>query len=311
MLAVHEAVSNSVEHGYGGREPGEVDVTGVRTVDDDGERVRLLVHDDGRWRRPGDPGYRGRGITVMRGCVAQVRVHPGDDGTEVVLLSRPVPVPRARGAAPMTVAVPQVRSRVRAPGKPVADARPAGLPSRDARHLHPHRQLPPRRTSAPGCRYGVGFQESPNTFSGIPISSFAGSPTPERSCELPVGRVAMLCPGLAHGRGRVEQGLPPGVERGDDRPGPPCSGRVALRQCVYGRFPQAQACTGAPRRRRPARRSPFSLTVVATVPTPAVPSEMHPPTRHRADLDQAQPPDETADAVHIDLRSQPGVRTTS
>ncbi|QJY47128.1 ATP-binding protein [Pseudonocardia broussonetiae] len=117
VLAVHEAVTNSVEHGYGGREPGEVDVTGVRILDDDGQRVRLLVHDDGRWRPPGDPGYRGRGIAVMRGCVAEVGVHPGDEGTEVVLVSRPVPVPRARGAAPMSVAVLQVRSRVRAPGE--------------------------------------------------------------------------------------------------------------------------------------------------------------------------------------------------
>lgn len=98
-------------------EPLRIDASGVRSVDDAGQRVRLLVHDDGGRRPPGDPGYRGRGIAVMHGCVAQVRVHPGDDGTEVVLLSRPVPVPRARGAAPMTVAVPQVRSRVRAPGE--------------------------------------------------------------------------------------------------------------------------------------------------------------------------------------------------
>lgn len=117
VLAVHEAVSNSVEHGYGGREPGEVEVTGARSVDDDGQRVRLLVRDDGRWRPPGDPGYRGRGIAVMRGCVAQVQVRPGDDGTAVVLVSRPVPVARGRSAAPMAVDVVQVRSRVRGPAE--------------------------------------------------------------------------------------------------------------------------------------------------------------------------------------------------
>lgn len=117
VLAVHEAVSNSVEHGYRGREPGEVEVTGVRSVDDDGQRVRLLVRDDGRWRPPGDPGYRGRGIAVMRGCVAEVQVQPGDDGTAVVLVSRPVPVARGRSAAPMAVAAVQVRSRVRGPAE--------------------------------------------------------------------------------------------------------------------------------------------------------------------------------------------------
>lgn len=112
VLAVHEAVSNSVEHGYAGRDAGEVVVDGTRTVDSDVQRVRIVVRDDGRWRPPSDPGYRGRGITVMRGCMADVDLRPGAGGTEVAMVSRPVPADRARSAAPMTVARVQVHTRV-------------------------------------------------------------------------------------------------------------------------------------------------------------------------------------------------------
>jgi anti-sigma regulatory factor (Ser/Thr protein kinase) len=111
VLAVHEAVTNSVEHGYAGRDAGEVDVSGARTVGGDGQRVRVVVRDEGRWRPPGDPGYRGRGITVMRGCMAEVDLDPGPDGTAVTMLSRPVPTARAR-AVPMAVATVHVHTRV-------------------------------------------------------------------------------------------------------------------------------------------------------------------------------------------------------
>lgn len=112
VLAVHEAVTNSVEHGYAGTDAGEVDVAGTRSVDCDRQRVRVVVRDDGRWRPPSDPGYRGRGIAVMRGCMSEVDVRPGPDGTEVTMLSRPVPAPRARAVAPMAVATVEVHSRV-------------------------------------------------------------------------------------------------------------------------------------------------------------------------------------------------------
>jgi len=115
VLAVHEAVSNSVEHGYAGRDAGDVDVEGTRTVSGDGQRVRVVVRDQGRWRPPGDPGYRGRGIAVMRGCMADVELTPGAGGTEVALVSRPVPATRARAAAPMSVARVQVHTRVGTP----------------------------------------------------------------------------------------------------------------------------------------------------------------------------------------------------
>ncbi|WP_300009067.1 ATP-binding protein [Pseudonocardia sp.] len=112
VLAVHEAVTNSIEHGYAGCEPGEVEVVGTRTVDGGVQRARFTVRDEGRWRPPRDPGFRGRGITVMRGCMAEVTIRPGEGGTEVELLSRPVPAHRSRTSAPMSVPAPEVRSAV-------------------------------------------------------------------------------------------------------------------------------------------------------------------------------------------------------
>jgi serine/threonine-protein kinase RsbW len=90
VLAVNEAVTNSIEHGYAGREPGDVVVTGRVEDGPDGRAVRLVVRDSGRWRRPRAPGYRGRGLPVMRGCTAQFVVSGGAEGTVVEMLSRPV-----------------------------------------------------------------------------------------------------------------------------------------------------------------------------------------------------------------------------
>lgn len=92
VLAVHEAVSNSIEHGYGGVDAGEVEVVGTRLCDGDRQRARLTVRDGGRWRTPCEPGYRGRGLPVMRGCMDEVEIRPGPAGTEVEMLSRPVPL---------------------------------------------------------------------------------------------------------------------------------------------------------------------------------------------------------------------------
>lgn len=112
VLAVHEAVSNSIEHGYGGIDAGDVVVVGTRHLDGETQRARIVVRDDGRWRPPRDPGYRGRGLPVMRGCMSHVDVRPGPGGTEVEMLSRPVPVVRSRTSTPLTVAAVEVRSLV-------------------------------------------------------------------------------------------------------------------------------------------------------------------------------------------------------
>lgn len=113
VLAVHEAVTNSVEHGYGGIDAGDVEVVGTRVVDGGSQRARIVVRDDGLWRPPRAPGYRGRGLTVMRGCMAEVELRPGPAGTEVEMLSVPVPIARPRTPAPLTVASVEVRSPVR------------------------------------------------------------------------------------------------------------------------------------------------------------------------------------------------------
>jgi PAS domain S-box-containing protein len=63
VLAVNEAVANSIEHGYQGRKPGKVRVSG----DNDGARVHLKITDKGKWKpAAAEPGVRGRGLLLMR-----------------------------------------------------------------------------------------------------------------------------------------------------------------------------------------------------------------------------------------------------
>ncbi len=132
ILAVHEAVTNSIEHGYGGVDAGEVEVVGTRLRDGEHQRVRFTVRDSGRWRPPRDPGFRGRGVSVMQGCMDEVEIRPGPAGTEVEMLSQPVPVGRTRTPTPMTMATTEVRTLVTSPGSntlghPAAD--PSGSPA--------------------------------------------------------------------------------------------------------------------------------------------------------------------------------------
>ncbi len=80
QLAVGEAVANAVEHAYAGGEPGAVRyrltaVTGA---------VQVEVADDGHWRPPGDPGYRGRGLLVIDGLGDDLEVsHDDAAGTRI------------------------------------------------------------------------------------------------------------------------------------------------------------------------------------------------------------------------------------
>ncbi len=106
LLVVGEAAANAVEHAYGGA-PGRVCVT-VALVG--GDRVEGTVADEGRWRPvPADPGFRGRGLTLMR---------------ELTDLRRPRPRP---ATAPSSVSGwhcgrPAVRCRSRTP---LPEGRPA------------------------------------------------------------------------------------------------------------------------------------------------------------------------------------------
>ncbi|GAA1293301.1 hypothetical protein GCM10009609_72790 [Pseudonocardia aurantiaca] len=98
VLAVSEAVSNSVEHGYqvmpdAVGQSGAVEVRGRVVQEPDGfRRAELTVRDHGAWREP-VPGVssRGHGMLIMRACVDRFTVNHSAAGTTVVLLGRPAP----------------------------------------------------------------------------------------------------------------------------------------------------------------------------------------------------------------------------
>jgi anti-sigma regulatory factor (Ser/Thr protein kinase) len=98
VLAVSEAVSNSVEHGYqvpldALDHPGAVELDARLTAAPDGYRqVEFRVVDRGSWREP-DTGTssRGHGMLIMRTCTDELVVDASPDGTSVLLRSRPAP----------------------------------------------------------------------------------------------------------------------------------------------------------------------------------------------------------------------------
>lgn len=110
VLAVSEAISNSVEHGYGidAEDPaaddaltgaaGTIELHGRVTTERDGSRhVEFVVRDQGRWLQPAMlPGNRGHGMTLMRACTDQVTIDYTPQGTTVVLRSRRLPPPLRR-----------------------------------------------------------------------------------------------------------------------------------------------------------------------------------------------------------------------
>jgi serine/threonine-protein kinase RsbW len=100
VLAVSEAVSNSVEHGYrvpsdAIGHPGIVRESGRVIEEPDGyRRAELIVRDEGTWREPaGGRSSRGHGMLIMRTCADRFTVDHGPGGTTVVLLGRPTPPP--------------------------------------------------------------------------------------------------------------------------------------------------------------------------------------------------------------------------
>ena len=109
LLALGEAAANAVEHAYGGR-PGRLRVEATLVG---GERVAVTVADEGRWRTaPADPGFRGRGLQLVRELSAgSVEVERGNGGT-VVRFAIPLPQGRTDDAdaragvdAPVGIAV--------------------------------------------------------------------------------------------------------------------------------------------------------------------------------------------------------------
>lgn len=82
LLALNEAITNSMVHGYRDRPPGPLRVVGQHR----GDEVVLTVTDNGSWRpaRPGE-GLGGRGVLMMQECVDRVYIEHTSDGTDVTL----------------------------------------------------------------------------------------------------------------------------------------------------------------------------------------------------------------------------------
>ncbi|MBV9923324.1 MAG: ATP-binding protein [Pseudonocardia sp.] len=97
VLAVNEAVSNSIEHGYGLRpgnpgRPGVVEVVAEILTTGGERRVEIAVRDRGTWRTPPRlRDHRRHGIPIMKACAADCVIDGTAYGTTVVLRSRPVP----------------------------------------------------------------------------------------------------------------------------------------------------------------------------------------------------------------------------
>lgn len=96
VLAVNEAVSNSIEHAYRDDPSGTVVLHADAVRGGDGAllgcstvRVTVRVTDRGAWREPAaDPGHRGRGLSMIRACAEDVVVAAGPTGTTVTFHGR-------------------------------------------------------------------------------------------------------------------------------------------------------------------------------------------------------------------------------
>lgn len=111
VLAVSEAVNNSVEHAYPGLADGTIEVRA--RVDADG-MARVDVADHGQWRVP-PPALttRGRGLLLMRESVDEVEIDRRASGTTVRLRrARSPALPVARAATECDVQVHETSSGV-------------------------------------------------------------------------------------------------------------------------------------------------------------------------------------------------------
>jgi serine/threonine-protein kinase RsbW len=98
VLAVSEAINNSVEHAYPGPAHGTVEVRAH--VEPDGS-AEVAVTDHGQWRVP-PPALtmRGRGLLLMRESVDEVEIVRRASGTTVRLRRGPAPVQPVTRSAP-------------------------------------------------------------------------------------------------------------------------------------------------------------------------------------------------------------------
>ena len=86
LIAVGEAISNSIEHGHREHLDGTVKLRATALAD----RLHLTVVDTGSWRPPQpDPNaFRGRGIMLMRALMQDVAIEPSEHGTTVRMHTR-------------------------------------------------------------------------------------------------------------------------------------------------------------------------------------------------------------------------------
>lgn len=92
-LASYEALTNAAEHAYtsgdgDGAGDGAVDLFAGFLM---GGILRVTVRDHGRWLTPADPGYRGRGIVMMKGLTDCTGFEISQAGTVVHLGWNAVP----------------------------------------------------------------------------------------------------------------------------------------------------------------------------------------------------------------------------
>lgn len=82
-LAVYEALANAVDHAYQPHHPHPVMHLQARV---DHNQVLITIRDHGCWRPPPPkPGYRGRGLAMMRSLTTELDIHPTTHGTTVQL----------------------------------------------------------------------------------------------------------------------------------------------------------------------------------------------------------------------------------
>ncbi|MEV6320111.1 SpoIIE family protein phosphatase [Nocardia sp. NPDC051787] len=80
VAAANEACSNSIEHAYRNGNAGQVLLSATCDID----TVVIVVTDTGDWKpRASDPGYRGRGIDMMRALTEELDIDNSGPGTTV------------------------------------------------------------------------------------------------------------------------------------------------------------------------------------------------------------------------------------
>lgn len=97
VMVVSEAVSNSIEHGYGvdpdmSEPPGIVRLHARLTTDGPGyRRIDMTIADDGCWIEPTYRMQPGHGLFLIRALVAQLTIDGRPGGTTLSVRSRPAP----------------------------------------------------------------------------------------------------------------------------------------------------------------------------------------------------------------------------